>query len=395
MRADLAEQALRAAVSLREWIRSTRLLGYDPYDALRSPILARLARGPRARQLAIQALRRFPFNPRPLLGIRPYASAKALGLIAGAAARLFRSTGDEEWRSLAEESAAGARALAVQAGAGLAWGYPFDVQLRWGFYPANTPNVIATVFTASSLLVAAEVLRRPDLAADAERTGPFLDSLAVGAAERYYAYVPGNLTPIHNANLLAAALRGRLASRSGTAIPADVTAALDFSLRRQRPDGSWPYGDGTGLGWVDGFHTGYVLSALVDLDVLTARADVKEAIARGTAYYIDNLFEDDGAPRYYPGRAYPFDAHNAATAIATLMKLTPYEPRTLDVGAAALRCSLARLQTRSGWFVYQRGRIHTKRVDYLRWSDAHMLGALADAFSVFSGHERAHAAKES
>jgi hypothetical protein len=251
------------------------------------------------------------------------------------------------------------------------------VQVRWAFYPATTPNAIATVFTAAGLLNAAKGLERPDLADLAMSTSGFLDSLVTGGEERYYAYVPGVATPIHNANLLVAALRARLASIGGEEPPPDVLAAVEFSLRRQRDDGSWPYGEAANLAWVDGYHTAYVLSALADLDATYTRDDLRTALIRGTRFYVECLFNPDGSPRYTVERTYPLDAHNAATAIASLAKLAPYEPRAADLSARVLRWTLANFQTPAGWFLYQRGRLHTKRVPYVRWSDAHMLAALA------------------
>ena len=40
-----------------------------------------------------------------------------------------------------------------------AWGYPWDVQTRWSFYPAGSPNVVATAFAASGLLEAGAAAR--------------------------------------------------------------------------------------------------------------------------------------------------------------------------------------------------------------------------------------------
>jgi hypothetical protein len=372
---DLRQQALHSATRLRRWLEANDLLGYDPYDALRSPVLSRVARGQRRRQLAIQGLRRLPFNSRPIVGIRPYANAKGLGLIAQAAAKLFVTTDDPAWRHLADRAAAGAVALRLRTDAGTAWGYPFDVQFRWGFYGAHSPNVIATVFTANALLTTGAILDRAELSDVAAEAAAFVESLFIGASGGFFAYVPGNATPIHNANVLAAALRQRLA---GDEVSAEVVAAVRFTLARQRADGSWPYGEGPGLGWVDGFHTAYVLAALEDLRGKTAGKDLDHALRRGISFYIQRLFDPDGTPRYLAHRSHPLDAHNAATAITTLLRLTHYEPRASDLAGRVLRKVLTKLQTRDGWFLYQRGRLHSKRVPYLRWSDAHMLNALAE-----------------
>jgi hypothetical protein len=376
----LSPVALDAAEDLRAWFERSGLRGVDPYDALRSPLIRRLAPTWLLRQAAIQALRRLPVDVRRPLAIRPYANAKGLGIVAAAAAKLWSLTGSEPWLELVHRAGDLAVELTLETPSGTAWGYPFDVQLRWGYYREGTPNAIATVFTAGGLIVAGELVGRPDLVERGEAVAPFLDSLATeDGGERFYAYVPDNRTPIHNASMLVAALRARIARRRADDVPDAVLAAVDYSLRRQRVDGSWPYGERAGLGWVDGYHTAYVLRALVDLEETTPGTDIDAALASGSRFYMDELFSRDGAPLSAPGREYPLDAHNVATALATLARLVGREPRALGLAQRTLDVALLRLRTKRGWFIYQRGRLHAKRPVYFRWSNAHMLNALAEA----------------
>lgn len=377
------EAALLAALRLRGWLQENDLRGVDPYDALRSPVLGPLGRTPLLRQVIVQALRRLPVDPRPLLGIRAYDNAKGLGIIAAASARLWAATQDDEWRVIASRAADRAADLALETRDGPAWGYPFDVQVRWGYYDRSTPNAIASVFTAGGLIVAGEILGRADLVRTGEAVAGFLDALATTeGGEQFYAYVPGNRTPIHNASLLVAALRARVAARQKERLPAEADAAITYSLARQREDGSWPYGEAQALGWVDGFHTAYVLLALLDLESTTRRDDVEAALSLGYRYYRSALFDADGLPLNGPGARYPLDSHNVATAITALLRLSGRDPGAGAVARSAADLAIFRLQTPQGWFVYQRGRRVSKRVAYLRWSDAHMLNALAEAVSA-------------
>lgn len=369
--------ALAAAVGLRTWLEENQLEGVDPYDALRSPLLARLGRAPRVRQAEIQVLRRLQFDPRRLLGIRPYANAKASGIVAAAAARLWALTGEDAWRSLAELAVSQALALTLETPAGIAWGYPFDVQVRWGYYRAGTPNAIATVFTSGGLIVAGDVLGRRDVSDRGEAATDFLDSLLTRRDDdTFYAYVPGNPTFVHNANVLTAALRMRIADRRQEDVPEDALAAIQCSLAHQRKDGAWPYGEGSGLGWVDGYHTAYVLLGLHSLEP-GGLGDVSDALTAGAGFYLTSLFDSDGLPFATPGRRHPIDAHNVATALATLVRLADREPRARELIPPVFDLACSRLRTPGGWFLYQRGRMLPKRVAYLRWSNAHMLTALA------------------
>ncbi len=156
------------------------------------------------------------------------------------------------------------------------WGYHFDVETRYFFYSRETPNTIATAFAAHGLLDAAE--RRAD------STGERALALAVGAGEfflrrieatapgagtpgAFLGYFPGDRTPIHNASLLGASVLARLAARDPGREDFAQRArdAVAYAVAMQRPDGSWPYSEGPdGMGdWVDNFHTGYVLDALL------------------------------------------------------------------------------------------------------------------------------------
>jgi polysaccharide biosynthesis protein VpsJ len=373
----IRDGALAAALELRTWLEANQLEGVDPYDALRSPLLARLGRAPRIRQAEIQVLRRLLFDPRRLLGIRPYANAKASGIVAAAAARLWALTGEAAWRGLAELAVSQALSLALNTPDGVGWGYPFDVQVRWGYYRAGTPNAIATIFTSGGLIVAGDLLGRREVSERGEAAADFLDSLLTRRDdETFYAYVPGNPTFVHNANILTAALRMRIAERRQEQVPENALAALQCSLAHRREDGSWPYGEGSGLGWVDGYHTAYVLLGLHSLES-AGLGDVSEALTAGARFYLTSLFDSDGVPLATPGRRHPIDAHNVATALATLVRLSDREPRARELIQPVFDFAYSRLRASGGWFLYQRGRMLPKRVAYLRWSNAHMLTALA------------------
>src|SRR5947208_3350284 len=88
-----------------------------------------------------------------------------------------------------------------------------------------------------------------------------LMSPVLGAArdgEACFASCAGSATPIHNSSMLLAAAAARVGD--GKAV-ATAARAVAFTIARQRPDGSWPYGEGPGLDWVDGFHTAYILDS--------------------------------------------------------------------------------------------------------------------------------------
>ncbi|WP_438319703.1 hypothetical protein ACSHWO_37295 (plasmid) [Streptomyces sp. HUAS TT3] len=303
-----ATDVLALADRLFRWADARDWAGPDPYDGLTGP-LGRLAVHRVLRQALLQAVKRSRIDLRPVLGIRPLRTATAAGTAAGACARLSASP---LWRERALRLG-GLTAAEQLSGryAGL-WRYEFDVQTRWAYYPATVPNLVATTFCADGCL----------------DTGTLGDgavrSLAHGLLEHlhngeFFTYTPACDVLVHNANLMGAALAARLA-RTGT-LPGGLAdrlvdaarGAVEVSLDGQRPDGSWPYGRDPRLGWVDGFHTGYVLLRLEQAGTLLG-IDVRRPLERGVDHYLRHLF-DGPLPRYFADGRSRRDPNNDATAV--------------------------------------------------------------------------------
>ena len=322
--ADLAAVAT-AARAIERWGSEREWRGPDPYDALNASRLPRIARrSPLALRVVTQAVKRSPVNLRPVLGIPDGVSAATLAHVISAYARNGFLNPEETQGRLAECVAA-LDELRCTTFPEPCWGYHFDVQTRVFFYPRTSPNTIATAFAGLGLLDAYE-LGEVDAALE----------LAIGAGDfflrhvpqtqarpgAYFGYLPDDRTPIHNANMLVAALLARLARATGREQFARAArAAVDYTVSRQRPDGAWPYGEQPGLSWIDGFHTGYVLDCLLTCIEMEIGGDAAEqAWRRGLDYYVGALIEPDGTPRYMPGRRHPIDGQCAAQAVQTLSR---------------------------------------------------------------------------
>jgi polysaccharide biosynthesis protein VpsJ len=260
------------------------------------------------------------------------------------------------------------------------------VQTRVFFCPRSQPNTIATAFAGFALLDAYELAGASGALELAAGVGKFFirhvprTDTGDGA---YFGYLPGDWTPIHNANMLVAALLARLASLlDRPELGRVASAALLYTTKRQRSDGSWLYGEFPHLGWIDGFHTGYVLDCLLTcLKAGIADGGAEAAWRRGIHFYASALIESDGTPRYTPGSRNPVDGQCAAQAMQTLARATRREP---DLGARrwdVLRYSLAKLARGDGAFVFQRGRLWTNRSAHPRWVQAPMLLAFTHLIS--------------
>jgi hypothetical protein len=355
-----AAAARTAADELSAALEREGFAGHDPWDGLLSPALAALARGRAGRLLAVNALKRSPLDLRRPLGVPRRRFAKALALLASAYARLEPDGGRA--RELAVELAA----LGIRYGDGVGYGYEFDVETRWGSYPAGTPNAVVTAFAGHAFLDAGDFEPRVEEVLAFARSS----LLRERDGERFYAYHPGTEVAIHNASLLVAGL----AARAGAGDERDADAVA-FTLARQREDGSWPYGEEPRLGWVDGYHSAYVLDALRLWAATGREPAVDDALARGLDFFLARLVDPDGAPRATAASRYPLDTHAAATAISTLTRLG--DERAASTAGRVLDWTLAHMRRADGRFAYRRGRLLRNSVPYVRWSDAHMLLALA------------------
>jgi hypothetical protein len=77
---------------------------------------------------------------------------------------------------------------------------------------------------------------------------------------------------------------------------------LNFVLQSQNPDGSWYYSTDGERDFVDHFHTCFVLKALAKIEAMTANPACTNAIERGVAYYVQNLFDEQGLPKPFSRR---------------------------------------------------------------------------------------------
>lgn len=358
------------AVDRRVW--AADFAGYDPYDALNSPLLQALSFGRReGRILWTQILRRLPVNLRPLLGIRTGHNLKALGLFLEGYVRLRRlglPDADQRIDRLLRLLCDTQREV-PDAGAG--WGYNFDWQSRAFFIPRGTPTVVNTAFIGHAVLNAADSIGT-DRALSLVK--PCRDLLMRGLRRIpegdvfCFSYTPIDEYAVHNANLLGASLLIRLARQlNDTEARGVALTALAYTLRHQLPDGAWYYAERETSRWIDGYHTGFNLEALRRFMELGEAPEAGSAYQRGLSYYTAQLFLADGTPKARHDRVWPADIHAAAEAVCCLAPAGPeYEALTDRV----MTWMLDHLYDPRGLFWFTRTQGFVNRIPYMRWSQA-------------------------
>lgn len=377
-----AREVMDRFVDLDRLVSEADYRGYEFDDFLGSPILRALSfDNLLLKRIFIQAGERLPWNLRPLLGVRKLPSTKANGFFARAYLHAHQATGEPQWL---EKGAALLHWLIENASpdySGPAWGNAFDFASRGGFIPKGEPTIVWTSHIGEAFLVGYSITGDRRYGDVVVGIGDFvLDDLPRHEDDRgvCLAYTPTQFSPVHNANLLGAValLRGWSLDDDGRKL--DVAQrAFAWSLQHMNVDGSWFYGVGEKYAWIDNFHTAYVIDCLLEGHALAGEGLVpQDALDRTIAFWVENFFESDGAPRYYRERLYPLDSQCTAQAIETFARLSDLDPALLDRAYGILSWATTNFRRRDGFYLYRKGRFFTNRLVSIHWGQATMLAAL-------------------
>ena len=245
---DIQKKVLSASLRLDAWIEKEKFQGWDPHDALNSPILKTLSFEKRLTGILwVQLLKRLPGNLRPLLGVQKGYNPKGMGLFLSSYLRKFQIAGERSYWEKAALFSDWLQENISEGYSGACWGYNFDWPNRSFFAPKGTPTIVNTAFIALALLEYYRVMA-DEKAFDIARSACdfVLEDLAVirpQPDELCFSYTPIDQRYIHNANLMGAQLLAEVYAVTGEEKLADYArAAALYSSRRQLPDGSWCYG---------------------------------------------------------------------------------------------------------------------------------------------------------
>jgi len=396
----------RTEAALQRWLEEHGLASYDPYDGLACAAPWSIVRRHQlTARLWTQLIKKSPINLRPFVGIEPRVSAKSLADLAAAALLRHRLGDGPDAMRQARDLLSRLRTACLPGYAGACWAMATPYVSRYVEAGPDTPNLFWSVSAAGSFLDAYELERDPADLALARSVIDFvqhdLGSVDDGQGGVWFRYFAAHEAAVHNVAALTGALLLRVASHTQEAdLAALGHGAFRFVLGGQNPDGSWNYARGPRGRWIDGFHTGYVLEALLQAVLMERDPDLEAALGRGVHFYLDRLFSPSHLPCYTADRFFPIDVQNCAQAVQTLAKLSLWQPdimaRAQAVTEAVTRALFVftrRDVDEAGYFLMSRGRWVTNRVSAVRWGQAPMLLALTHlrAASVGLGAARASA----
>jgi len=378
---------------LLRWCQDQDYAGYSKFDAFNSPFVRLVTPdSKKLRAVVAAAWARSPISIRPLVATAKSRNPKGIALFSLAYLRRFQA--DDQPFDLAEAR----RLLAwleensTPGFSGRCWGYDHAWYGLHFFSPRYFPNVVVTGNIAHAYLEAFEITGDDRYLEVARSTVDFflrdLGKSVDTPRMRNIGYIPGNTWGVLNINGLVASILVRVTNHTGErSLTREARRLMTFLVDKQTDYGAWHYAWPARSSLVkhDNYHTGNVLDWILEFSVRSGDDSFMESYRRGLEYYRDNLFGNDGFPKWRSDTYFPADVHGAAQGIVTFAKAAlEFDDRFIECSRSVARWALTNMQHRDGWFFFQKGRFVTKRYTLMRWCNSWMAYALASLLSAES-----------
>jgi hypothetical protein len=366
-------------------IESESYRGYDPYDALTSPLfkLPLFNSNKTLRFGFQQLLKRSPINVRRLLFIPKGYNPVTLGLCIQAYTNLTAVFPSQKaaFENKINLLIAELKKLIPTGFHGACWGYDFAWQARHAEIPAFQPTVVATGIITNALYVCYKRTGNHEAMDLCKSAADFVlhDLNRTHDGPLFcFSYSPFDKQQVYNASAKGIRLLSQVYAETGNGdLKTAAALATAYLIKQQQPNGSWYY-SGAGK-WVDSYHTGYVLDCLDEYYQLTGDGSIKAALASGFEFYKSNFFTSEGIPKTKPDKTFPVDCTAAGQSLLTLTRFNNIEMAGLVAG-----WMIDHMQSPEGHFYYRKNACFTKKVSFMRWSNAWMLAGLSSVAATLN-----------
>jgi hypothetical protein len=385
---SLKNQIFESIQLLSGWLERNDYQGYDTFDGLNARFVRPLTfESKLLRTVLQQGVRRFPLNLRPILGVSKGHSTKGMGFLARGFIRLHQATGEQIWADKAQFALKWLIKNQSLGYSGACWGNHFDYQSRSFYLPKGVPTIVWTSLIGHAFLDGYDHFHDETYLNTAiSACEHILRDLKTHADEdsACISYIPGPDKPVHNANALGASLLARTYSHTHTEAYRELAEkAIKYTVKYQRSNSSWYYGEPTNLHWVDNFHTAYVLDCFKHYIGSTGDHRFEKNLQTGYDYWKKTFFLEDGTPRYYDYKTLPIDIQCSSQAIDTFVFFSDRDPESIPLALRVARWTIENMQDPTGYFYYRRySSWLVNKTPTLHWGQATMLCALAGLYNL-------------
>jgi len=321
--------------------------------------------------------------------VRKERFATADGQLTTAFLNLYQVTRDKKYLEKARRLGVDMLNYSVPGYSGKCWGYPFDWQNNRGLWKRNTPYITCTPYCFAAYLGLHDATGEQRYLDIARSIATFvyadLKDTPTGEDAAAASYSPMDATKVVNASAYRAWVLFEADARFNLPdYKAKAQRNLNFILQSQRADGAWLYAtEGSGEGFIDNFHTAFVLKNLYKINQRLKNPAVDAAIKKGWEFYRRELFDANGLPKSFAieprTQIVKLEMYNFAEGITLGALLKDFIPDAFTFAESLANTLCSRYQRRRGYFVtrvFKAGFKHT--FPFLRWPQAQLFYALTN-----------------
>lgn len=372
---------------LKDFCEEENFKGWDPFDGLNSEVFQELPliKNSRFFRLAwIQLLKRSPINTRKLVKVKKTHNPKGLALFLIGYCNLYKQNPKEEYLNYIKELTQLILEKKTSGYSGACWGYNFDWQARAFFQPKHTPTVVATSFIAEALIKSYKITDDQEVLKTLKSIKNFITKDLNKTYDDHgnftLSYSPLDTTQVFNAGLLGAKTLCLLHEfNKDEKLLSFSKKIVQYVCDKQQNNGAWAYGTLPFHQWIDNFHTGYNLECIYIYQKVSGDKSFQKELNTGTDYYLKTFFTKEGISKYYNNKTYPIDIHAPAQLIVTLSKLEKIKENR-ELTDRVLSWTIENMQSKEGYFYYQKRKNISSKIPYMRWAQAWMFYAFTYYF---------------
>jgi hypothetical protein len=362
------------------YLEKNEYKSFDYFDALSSPLLNNFS-NQLIRRISIQLIGKSIINIRPLLGIKRKLHTKLISDLLSIYSKLYNTRNEEIYLRKAYSIYDILITRGIKSNDKIAWGLNFPYSSRFVDSNENTPNIFNTLNSVISLLDFYKVTNDENIIIHVKSSLNYIfEDLGLVEITRnckWLRYYPGQTIPTYNVNAMAAYVFAMVNNIYKNEIVSleTIDSLINFLLDGQNKNGSWFYSESKNGKWIDGFHSGYIIESLSYMNINEILHD--DSFQKSVSYYIDNLFTNEGIPKYYNNKIYPIESQNCAQAIQTISKLIMNHKFDYFILLENIIDNVIKhLYNSNGYFYYKKEKYFTNKNIFFRWSISPMLLAL-------------------
>lgn len=372
----------QATQKLQNYIEAENYSGYDPYDALNSPLFKLpFLRSNKWMRFGIQQLvKRSGFNLRPLLFVPKKINPVTLGLCIQAYCNLIKAHPERasDLEKKIDLLINKLFELIPQGYHGACWGYDFDWEARYATVAAYQPTIVATGIISNALFIAFQTTGNKKASelciSSAEFILKDLHRTNDDDGDFCFSYSPFDNEKVFNASMKGARTLSQVYSLTKDEnLKQNAGKAVKYVMKHQSKDGAWIYSQSQAGNWIDNYHTGYILDCLDDYIKYTGDNIFSGHLKKGLKYYTDHFFEDERIPKFYNEKTYPVDCTAAAQSLLTLTRF-----KEINLATNVAQWMIGNMQDDKGYFYFRKYEGKTEKTSFMRWSNAWMFTGLTE-----------------